>query len=522
VKNWFIGYFYFAFCKIILLIAKSRLYLKEILGISKKILSCIRFYQFMLNIKRRLIYFILILSLLACKKANLITEDFFIEENEELSDFELEVSSVSPNFIEISWTNSLSSHFKPITYSIYIDEKKVADGVKSNKYSLINLKAEKEYKVKVVALGTENLKVEKEILAKTLPEKAQTNDGKLYQEYNLHSYSRIGGPIGFVKSNDGGHIFVRHLIHTADYQNDGFKLLVFRIDKDGNFSWYRIISAVDHGITDNTRNNILLNHNETEAMVFAGSYIFNINTFTGELIRKTTFPDLTNHKINAVCHSSNQEILLGTNKGLLLSVNTENQSINWMQENSLNGSIVTLQVDSKKSIYAVFQNGNLQNKIFNYDHQGKFIRSIAIDGFYSNGSLIVDEIDHVAFIASNPDTYYNEIYYYKFNTNGILINQKKITGAVSFSKSFINNLGEIIVYGSRSGSGFVNHGGILTFDKDMNLKTKRFYTELPYHGIAALTQNNNGSFNLFIGYSQTYSYENFNFVFIRTKTDGSL
>ncbi|WP_205943760.1 hypothetical protein [Pedobacter aquae] len=56
----------------------------------------------------------------------------------------------------------------------------------------------------------------------------------------------------------------------------------------------------------------------------------------------------------------------------------------------------------------------------------------------------------------------------------------------------------------------------------MNLKTKRFYTELNYHGISALTQNNNGSFNLFISYGQTYSYENFNFVFIRTKTDGSL
>ncbi|KHJ38005.1 hypothetical protein PBAC_18700 [Pedobacter glucosidilyticus] len=476
----------------------------------------------MLNINQRLICFILTLSLLACKKTNLITEDFFVEEKEELSDFELEVSSVSTNFIEIGWTNSLSSHFKPITYSIYVNEKKVAEGVKSNKYSLIKLRAEEEYKIKVIALVTDNLKIEKEILAKTLPEKVQTNDGKLYQEYNIHSYSRIGGPIGFIKSNDGGHIFVRHLIHTNDYQNDGFKLLVFRIDKNGNFLWYRIISAIDHGITDNTRNNILLNHNETEAMVFAGSYIFRLNTFTGELITKINLPDLTNHKINTVYHISNQEILLGTNRGLLLSINPETLNANWKQENSENGSIVTIQIDSKKNIYAVFQYGNLQNKIFQYTYQGTFIRNISIDGFFSNGSLIVDENDHVAFIASNPDTYYNEIYYYKFNTSGILTHQKKITGAVSFSKSFINNLGEIIVYGSRNGSGFVNHGGILTFDKDMNLKTKRFYTELNYHGISALTQNNNGSFNLFIGYGQTYSYENFNFVFIRTKTDGSL
>lgn len=464
---------------------------------------------------------LLIFIISSCKKSSTI-EDRFIEEAEQLSVLELKAAVVGQNFIEINWNKTKSSRFKEVSYSIDLNGQRIIQGLKTNKYSLINLNDGQEYIIKVTASTKDGLKTEEKLVAKTLPAEENQTEEVLYKEYNIHSYSKIS-PLGLAQLADGGHLFISFLEHSNDFPKDNFKLMVFRIDSEGNFLWYRLLSAYEHGISYYTKSNIILHNNDKEGIIFSGSYAFKISTNNGEILLEKDFKDIDN--ITSVFNASPQHLLVGTEKGHLISLYPTDLSVQWKQENQNKlGGTVAINLDSKKNIYAAYRNKENAPpfRILKYDNQGSLLNSLQINGVFLSGSLIIHEDDNLGFITSHSDSYYNRLYYYKFNNEGILINQKEIPDAVTSARVFLNDKNEIIVYGTRHGNSLTMYGGILTFDKEMNIKSRLFYTELPFHGLVGVTPNANNSYNLFLGYAQTYSYENFNFVFIKTKIGGSI
>jgi hypothetical protein len=83
--------------------------------------------------------------LLSCKKDPIIKEeDFFIDPIEQLSEFDPIVSAAGIQFIEVQWNAVNNTHFKTINYSLYLDDKKVAEGLTETKYSFIKPKSRAE------------------------------------------------------------------------------------------------------------------------------------------------------------------------------------------------------------------------------------------------------------------------------------------------------------------------------------------------------------------------------------------
>lgn len=79
-----------------------------------------------------------------------------------------------------------------------------------------------------------------------------------------------------------------------------------------------------------------------------------------------------------------------------------------------------------------------------------------------------------------------------------------------------------MVVGQIDGGGLNTYTGIYVFDKEMNIKSKLFYTNIPPHIVRGITGNPDGSYNIFLNYMQTYTYENSNFVFIQTDANGKI
>jgi len=470
--------------------------------------------------------FLLILFFFSCKKDSIESDkDRFRDEVEQLTGLSLEASAAGQDFIEVSWEKVYSNHYKAITYTVYLNDEQIVSKLNTHKFSLIKLKPGQEYTIKVAALTKDGLKTERTLVTKTLSEDAKQIDQVLYKEYNIHSYSTIY-PKNLARFADGGHLFVAHLVHPGNFLPDTFKLLVYNIDNKGNFLWYRLISALGHGIDRNIgTSHIVLHDHDKEGIVFAGTYAFKISTSNGDLLLDKDLKDTGLNEVTAVCNASPQEILVGTDKGHLLSLNANDLSVQWKQENeNVSTHAVAINVDSKKNIYAAYRSegDSPPLRIRKYNDQGKIINSIRINGAFLTGSLIIDEDENISFISSESDVHYNRLYYYKFDKAGNLTDEKRVPNAVAFAKAFLNERNEIIVHGSRFGSSLVVYGGVLTFDRNMNIKSERYYTDLPYHLLFGLTANADHSYNLFISYVQTYTYENYNFIFIKTKADGSI
>jgi hypothetical protein len=88
--------------------------------------------------------------------------------------------------------------------------------------------------------------------------------------------------------------------------------------------------------------------------------------------------------------------------------------------------------------------------------------------------------------------------------------------------AFFNEKGEIIVAGRRDGSGLVTYGAIYVLDKDLNIKTRHIYDQIPFNIINGVTGNPDGSYNIFLHYMQSFTYDNPNFVFIKTDENGKM
>lgn len=482
---------------------------------------------------RKAFFWLLMLVLFACKKDNPAQNtDNLIEQTEQLSQLKAEVSAAGYKFIEVQWNAVSNTHFKAITYSVYLNDQKVISGLTTTKYSLINLTPAQKYTIKVIASTKEGKQVEQTLATTTLGGTTESEQ-VFYQEYSIHSYSRLTGTTGIQKLPDGGHLVVRLLQHDGFFDNETFKIVFFRTDKYGSMLWYRLLSTKDFNVS--VYGDILLAAHKAgqEGLLFMKNSAVKFASSNGEILATKNYGDRIGSQIfQSSFYASSQQVILGTQQGNLLAINPDDLSITWHQANANRlGSIIAINIDSKKNIYYIFrdQSDRYTNiRVHKCNPNGEFIKDFLFDGTLPNEynwgfwmtSLLVDEQDNLYLFGRNSS--YSFLRYFKFNTEGVVIKKNQSSDYLNADKAFFNAKGEIVVVGQVDAGGLNTYAGLYTFDKDMNIISKRYYTDVKPHILRAITGNADGSYNIFLNYMQTYTYENPNFVFIKTDANGKM
>jgi hypothetical protein len=486
----------------------------------------------MSNLLRTYVLGFLVMSLFSCKKETITNnQDVFQNEEELLSEFKPEVVGASSSFLSIQWNPVQNSYFKDLSYSVLVNDKKVVDGIKTTKYAVINLAAGHDYKITVVASTQEGKQVQSSLNASTLKE-PDPNAQILYKEYNIHNYSMITGRTGIQKLADGGHLIVRSLQHPAYFDNNIFKTIIFRTDRAGNMLWYKLLAAAA-SITSLSDMLVSVQKSDQEGILLLGNSAIKFSLKDGEtLLEKTYETELTGQTFTAIYSISNGSIIAGTQAGNLLSINPQNLNINWHQKNEdRKGEIVVINMDSKQNIYYIFMDNSDQNKLIRVHKctgTGVLLNAFLFDGKLPNeGSygywmttLLVDSDDNLYMFGRNAS--FDYLRYFKFNTEGTVLVKNEQSDNFLADRAFFNTSGDIVVAGQRNSGGFNNFSAIYIFDKDLKIKSRRIYNNIEPHLIRGITGNADGSYNLFINYYTTYTYENQNFVFIKSDTDGKI
>lgn len=468
-----------------------------------------------------------------CKKENGInTEDNFIGQTENLSELKAEVSSVGKSFVEVQWNAVSNTHFKTVTYAVYLDNQKIIDGLTTTRYSLINLKSDQKYVIKIIASTKEGKQVEQIVNTSTLGSNTQVPNS-IYQEYSIHSYSTLTGSTGLQKLTDGGHLIVRFLQHPGSFSNENFKIVVFRTDKSGNMLWYRLLSTKAYNISSDGEILITSHKGDQEGILLIQNYAVKFATNNGDILLEKSYTDrLSGQAFKAVFYASNQQIIAGTGRGNLLSINPEDLSVTWQQTNNNRlGAIVAITMDSKKNLYYIFRDDSdryTNIRVHKCNPNGEFLTEFLFDGTLPNEynwgfwmtALLIDEQDNLYLFGRNSS--YNNLRYFKFNADGTVLKKNLQSDNLLAEKAFFNDKGEIVVVGQIDGGGLNTYAGIYVFDKEMNIKSKKFYTDLPAHIVRGISGNADGSYNIFLNYMVTYNYENSNFVFIKTDANGKI
>lgn len=484
----------------------------------------------MFNNTRVVFFWLTFFFLFACKKDSAIkNEDNFVEQPEQLSELKAEISAAGNQFLEVQWTQVNNTHFKAVTYSIYLDGQKIIDGLATTKYRFINLNPGQSYTVKIKASTKDGKEIEQTVSGTTL---SPTSDGRVYQEYGIHSYSWMSGNVGLQKLSDGGHLVVRFLQHPNYFAEETFKIIVFRTDKTGNMLWYRLLSSM--GYADLQSSEILLaTHNqEKEGLIVLQDYVIKITTSNGEILLKKRYKDNLNGEIFRTVYATPNELIIGCEQGSLLSVNPVDLSLNWLHTKvSKSGLIMAINLDSKKNICYILRelNDNYSKiRVHKCNAKGEFLKEFSFDGALPDGgdlggdmkTMLIDGQDNFYLFGGNSSFY--RLNYVKFSADGKLVKHDENPEHLWVRGAFFNNKGEIVVTGQVDKGGLNTFLGIYVFDKDMNIKTKNIYADIPPHIARGITTNLDGSYNIFLDYMQTYTYDNSNFIFIKTDSDGKL
>lgn len=466
----------------------------------------------------------------ACKKDYINkNEDKYVEQVEQLSDLNPEISALGIQFIEVSWKVVSNTHFKAVTYSIYLDDQQIAEGLTTTKYSFINLKPGQEYHIKVIA-SSNGKQTEQLVEATTLKLSSESSQTQ-YHEYKIHTFSSFIGATSLAKCADGGHIIVRYMQHPAYFGVEPYKTVVFKINKQGQMLWYRLLNAFKDYPEINL--NVSLHNQDKECIVLVKGDLFKIATNNGDvMLQKKLQPLMDGQNFESLFYASSQEMIAGTSKGDMFSINPQDLSLNWQHINpDRTRSITAINTDSKKNLYYIAYDktkGYNDIRVYKCNSKAELLQTFTFDGTLpgesNNGfimaSLLVDEEDNLYLFGRNMG--YNFLRYFKFRPDGTLIKKNLQSDNLLATQAFFNDKGEIILAGRKDEGGFTVYTGIYVFDKNLSIKSKSFCTSIPYHIMSGITGNIDGSYNIFLHYMTTYSYDNRNFVFIKTDSNGKI
>ncbi len=458
------------------------------------------------------------------KKENIATKsDEYIEHAEKLNALNLVVNAASEDLIELSWDKVSSSHFKPVSYAVYADDKLVVKDLSITKYSLINLQANKSYRIRVVANSETGVTQEQKIDAKTVGE--NSIDQGEYVEYKIHTQSRLTGNNSIRLMADGGHLICTFLQHEGGETN--IKLIVYRTNNKGEILWYRLIQ--DLGYFD-LPPHVLLPSSLDEAFIIVKNDIYIIDPNNGNLKEEKpiTIDLYPNDYVSSVQLDASQNIIMGTGRGELLKIAANDFTLVWKRKNSSVG-ISSIQFDSAQQIYySLLDSEATRIKVQKTDREGNVLATFEFDGKLSGDYerqyhmpiLLKDKND--IFYIWGFDFYSYSLRYIKFDKNGDV--KAKLNEYVNLKPAgaFFDKDDHIVVYGQEEGSGLATYGTINKYDTDLKLLSTLKYPQLEMHMFKNMTQNVDNSYNLFFYYIQTWSYENLNFIYIKTKSNGQL
>ncbi|WP_394676078.1 hypothetical protein [uncultured Sphingobacterium sp.] len=473
----------------------------------------------------QLFFLILILLIGGCsKKENIASKtDEYIDQAEILNPLNLVVSAANKDLIELSWDKVNSSHFKPVSYAIYVDNKLVAKDLSITKYSLINLLGDTNYKIRVIASSQTGRTQEQSIDARTVG--GSTTNGSTYVEYKIHTQSRITGNNSIRLLEDGGHLICTFLQHEGGETN--FKLIVYRTNNKGQIIWYRLIQDLNYY---DLPPHVVLPSKQDEAFIIVKHDIYVIDQTNGKLkLEKPVSIDLSpNDYVSSVQFDASHNMIMGTGGGELLKVTTSDFKVVWKRKNSSVG-ISSIQLDNAQQIYySLLDSEATKIKVQKTDRDGNVLATFEFDGKlpgdyerqYHMPILLKDKND--IFYLWGFDFYSYSLRYVKFDKNGNV--KAKLGEYVNLKPAgaFFDNDNNIVVYGQQEGGGISTYGTINKYDSDLKLLSTLQYPNLEMHMFKNMTQNVDNSYNLFFYYIQTWSYENLNFIYIKTKSNGQL
>lgn len=480
---------------------------------------------------QRTIFCILFLLVCSCKKQEGLV-DKYTNPPDEITSLNTVVSAAGRDFIEIQWDEVDNSHFENVSYAVYLEGEKIIDQLSSTTYSLINLEPGKKYKIKVVASTNNGKQVEQIVEGSTLPPLTESETVYL-KRYGFHEFSILGGPSNLIKLDDGGHLLVMELLHPNDFTHVHYKIIVFRVDKYGQTLWYRLFTFQRFNMpVDSAIFQLTATKGDKEAILFTGTHAMKLALSDGEVLMEKSYADvLPDQFISSINKVSTQEIIVATTSTNLMSVNPEDLRVNWHKDGQgLTGVLGSVQVDTKKNIYAIFNDGKEMHtpiKVNKYDSKGNFLKTFEFDGRldgesswgFNMNALLVDPQDNLYLFGYNGSYSYTR--YFKFKADGTLIKKNEKSEHFLIRGAYFNPKGDIVTMGQVDGAKTDTWGGIYVFDKDMNIKTRKIWTNLPSHTLAGITSNVDGTYNMFAGFRASNS-DLSGFVYIKTAFDGNI
>lgn len=332
-----------------------------------------------------------------------------------------------------------------------------------------------------------------------------------------------------IRCPDGSNLLIRYLDHPLLFSDERYKATLFKIDSDGNLLWYRILSSTNADIT-NLRLAVFLKNQGNECIAFSENNAFKVETATGKIIASKNFKNIIGDaNFSAMFYDGSQEITVGTSDGQLLSLQADNFSINWQQHNvTRKGMPNSMARDKEGNIYYTARDhiGYAEISIYKCNSKGEFISEFLLDGTVPGESsvylvmtdILVDADGNIYAFGynSNIDLF---IRYFKVSPSGTLLKKNLVPERFYPKQAFFNSKGEIILIGDKREGAFDIRGGIFVMDKEMTIKSRKFRTDIPFHSFMGITDNMDGSYNLFLHYITTYSFSNDNLVYIRTSNE---
>lgn len=458
---------------------------------------------------RNLLIGMLLLCFCSCKKQK-TPKDIFVQGDEHITALNLTASSAGKNFIEVAWDKVYSDHFEDIVYTVYLNEQKIAENLTATKYTFVGLSQGKEFNIKVVAITNGVKKIEQVIKGSTTVNTVEHN--VFYKEYKIHKYSQLLSPTKVLQLQDGGHLVVNEL-----YVNNIYFVVVFRTNKQGDMQWYRILPNGGFSGSIGGPFNIVV-HEQNKGMVLFGKSIFDLSLENGELLKSKALESLGNTSIRAIIRIDDNTIIGGTGDGKIFSLNTQTLALNWLPQKT-DRNCIAIQKDSKNNLFVLCGENNLLT-LLKYDDKGLLLKRNEFNIPSVVASLVMDNDDNL-FIVSRISSD-SPISLLKTNNNGELIGSAKLYDPFEQPCALLGLNNEIIIYGDLAGPGLKVNGAVYRMDRNLKIKSRKIYGESFDNRLGGVTQNQDGSLNLFLNYIDYYDFTNMKLLFIKTDANGDI
>lgn len=446
----------------------------------------------------------------SCKKQEIPT-DKFVQGEEAISALNLAIVSVGKDFIEVSWDRISSNRIKEFTYSIYLDDQIIADNLTVKKYSFIQLNQGSNYIIKLVVSVQGSKQTEQVVKASTLV--ASSGQVKLFKQYEIHGYSQIVAPTVAVKTSDGGHLIAGGLHSSV---NDF--AVVFKTDSKGDMQWYRLLPTGGFNFGLINPFNLFLN-NEKRAVLLFGKSIFDFDLESGEILATKVLEGIEANIVASVVRKSDKILVAVTNKGKIFSLNMQTLTIDWLQTALNTYDCLSIQRDSKNNLF-ILCGGDIPLTLLKFNEFGVLLKRIPLNAVVVHASLMVDNEDNLLVVANVGSD--SPIYLVKINNVGDLITSVKLYDKMQRPQAFLGINNEVIIYGDIDGIGLKRDGAVYRMDKNLNITSRKIYNQDFNSSLGAVTQNGNGSLNLFLNYIDYDDPSARRLLYIQTDENGNI